>query len=582
MWNRLSNTEKYIFAIATFAALLFLYLLVDDSWLDFSIANDNSKEIGFVVEKENDVRFKRSNQFSWKKASRKIHLNNGDSLFTGSNSKSIVKLKDGTEVEIDENALVVFNFTETENGLDFKYKVISGSVSYQNKENQKVVITDTKTKKKKPETVNKTVMIPQKKSDKLLRPPRILFPNSNYNHEIAYDEFDKTKSARNLNVKWKGSLKKSEYEYQLSTQSDFSEPIDKKSINSQQTTTCDLTAGQYFVRVREKVGAQISEWSKVHSFTVTEKWPHKLPAPILTKNNIYFKAPAKGLPTIAWKKVENADHYLLQLSKTSDFTSKIDFKSTQLNFKWTNYEKGQYFFRVYAVKKSGVAGLSSEVGKIKIVIDKPLLSPVEPKEIFGKSPDDPGEPQEYKVEWTKLPIADSYQIQVAEDEKFTAPLQFEAKDANSVLTIPKPGTFKWRVRPLDASGKPITNFSDLGSIVYNLKVPLATPSLLEPDENITLYFQQNIPQVFWIEWSSVRQAEAYKLEIAKDPEFTNPVLTEIVADTKYLIQRKLPQGRLFWRVMAVGPDRTSHWSQARRMTVFAGRSAGIHNREEQQ
>jgi hypothetical protein len=589
MWNRLNKLERRILLTASVLSLLFLLLLLNDSWLDFNYSTNTQQEIGTVIEKANDVRYKRATKFMWRKARSKISLSNGDSIFTGANSKSKIQLKDGSILEIEENSLIVFNTSPGENQLDFKYRVLSGSMTVTDKENKKITIEDPVRIAKK--QIEKNIIEGKAKSTDSsksnspqvtkLAPPKITFPTQNYKFEIKFDDLGNSTSTRIIKTKWKGFNKNAEFEYQLATDSDFNQLLANQIISQNEFFSPELSKGNHFIRVREKLNSQVSAWSKVVAFEVIENRPEPLAAPILVRKNIQYKSPSEQPPIFAWRKVDGAAQYIFEISRFEDFSTKAELKVNDLNFKWKKFEKGDFYFRVYATKKNGYPGKISETGKITVLVEKPILSPVEPKEIFGKSPEDPGDPQEFKLEWSSQPLADKYEIQVSENEDFSAPIKLETSNPSSPVTIEKPGTFKWRVRPLDQDGKPLSGFSSPGAIVYNLKVPLASPQLIEPAENITLYFQKNLPQVFWLEWGSVRQAEAYKLEVSQNLDFTNPIVNELVKDTRYLIQKRLPQGKLYWRVMAIGTDRTSHWSSTRRMSVFAGKTAKIHNREDE-
>jgi hypothetical protein len=180
-----------------------------------------------------------------------------------------------------------------------------------------------------------------------------------------------------------------------------------------------------------------------------------------------------------------------------------------------------------------------------------------------------------------MPVAESYEVQLSADAKFTNPQIFKSKTEKTDILVQKPGTYQMRVRPIDEKGKPLTGYSDPVTITYTLKVPLVTPTLLEPADNTTLFFQKSENRIFWVEWRPVRQAENYILEIATDNAFKNVVLTKSLNKNRQLIKGDLPLGNLYWRVKAEGDNKSSSWSAARRMNIFAGRSADDSAREGQ-
>ena len=65
--------------------------------------------MGVISYKLNDTRHRGSNSMTWLSARKKQNIRLGDSLFTGENSQSQVVLKEGGEVNMGQNTLVVFN-----------------------------------------------------------------------------------------------------------------------------------------------------------------------------------------------------------------------------------------------------------------------------------------------------------------------------------------------------------------------------------------------------------------------------------------------------------------------------------------
>lgn len=620
MFSNLNKWERRIFAVALVCCLLFLFLLTDDSFFDWDSNSANLKTVGQVTESTNDVRHKITKQFLWKKAKTKTLVHAGDSMFTGKGSESRVRLIDGSEMVVRENSLVVFENIDGDMEMKFNFgsifgftgssklklqdcgntyeisgeqgqfeiqkdggckgarlKVYGGKVSVNGKvlgKDQNVALN-----KGLKEISNKPrVRAP---AQTLSGAPRVYSPKRDYVHKIQNDRFGKPMGARNFKIKWVSEVKKPAYEFEIANDPNFENVIGRYSIKVGELNTPIMPTGQYFARVRETT--KKTPWSSVFPFQVSLlEYDPNLAAPKLLTPRINYRAIGDKVPEFKWSDVKNADHYAFELSSTREFTTtqKLDLKKT--TYMWPSFASGQFYFRVAALAKSGTKSRYSEIGEIKVAVNRPVLEPVADLRIRGKSPDDPGDPQEVKLKWSKMPNADKYIVELSKDGSFKQPIRLESRTPASLMTVPAPGDYKWRVKPVDKAGRAITSYSDLGQIKYDLNVPLSSPKLMEPAQNMTMYFQKSGTRVFWMEWNPVRQADAYILEIAKDADFKNVLMTEKMKKTRILVQRSMPQGKLYWRVKAEGDggQKTSNWSEVRRMRVFSGKSAKVFEKED--
>lgn len=114
-------------AVGLIVAALFLFN--EDLYNRFiggAIHDDTSKPLmGVVTEKVNDTRYKNSALIFWVNTRNKQNVRAGDSLFAGVNSRAHVTLKDGNEMTLDQNSMVVFNelkITDLNMG-NFRFKV---------------------------------------------------------------------------------------------------------------------------------------------------------------------------------------------------------------------------------------------------------------------------------------------------------------------------------------------------------------------------------------------------------------------------------------------------------------------------
>lgn len=129
-FSGLTTAERVLIGLSVVGLIVASLLLFNEDlynrYIGGSIHDDTSMPLmGIVTEKTNDTRYKNSATILWVNARKKQNVRAGDSLFTGANSRTHVELKDGNEMTLDQNTLVVFNETKLMNLNmgNFRFKV---------------------------------------------------------------------------------------------------------------------------------------------------------------------------------------------------------------------------------------------------------------------------------------------------------------------------------------------------------------------------------------------------------------------------------------------------------------------------
>jgi hypothetical protein len=404
--------------------------------------------------------------------------------------------------------------------------------------------------------------------------PQIITPQAHEIREFKTNADGDVVENNRVKISWSFALPTSGFDVQVASNPDFKNPEMSFTTPVLSALTPALRPGKYYVRVRasDLLNDTPQPWAEVVPFQVTFTDAYKLKAPELLTKLIQHAVPSEKEPTVVWKPVEQAQKYILQFSHGADFISPATLQTKDTHITLTNYPAGTSYFRVFASTEKGTLGPASDIGQLHVISKKPVLNPVEPKIILGKSQDDHGEPQKFKLSWSDNKLAKSYVVQVSKDPGFRDRKQFVTRAPASEVVVPHPGETYWRVQPLDQQGQPLSTFSDNGNMNYILKVPLTNPTLIEPINAITLYYQRQEAAYIWLEWTPVNDANAYTLEVALDREFRQVVLTAQSPTSHYLVKQSLPPGKLYWRVRALGDfQRMSWWSDAREMNVYSGR-----------
>lgn len=377
-------------------------------------------------------------------------------------------------------------------------------------------------------------------------------------------------------VEWVAPEKLTDFTLQLSRTSDFAR-IDYQTQTKQKNWALPpLPSGTYYLRIQgHTVDQKTSSWSEATEFKLLlhAKKPEHPPAPVLVKNSIAVpkisarEPAAVATPLIAWKKVPEAKQYMVQIARDKNFKELLAKQALkQTEYSWSEFQPGQYYFRVFAQSPQNLSSPPSETGVL--IIDKGELSllPVSPKKSVGPSPTQ----QEFDLNWNSLPYAKSYLLEVARDDEFTNPVRTVIQANSYKLKTSEPGELKVRVVGLDNANNEVSEFSLPQSVIYSHRSPLNPPSLLEPFNNASIFLQSAAEPFIWLEWKKVPEAKMYIIEISKSPDFGKPLLKTQLSTNRFLIKDKLPLGKVYWRVKAVASDNNeeSQWTPAREFTLF--------------
>ncbi len=333
----------------------------------------------------------------------------------------------------------------------------------------------------------------------------------------------------------------------------------------------NLPNGSYYARVKDSSATK--PWSANLRFSVSILSKDRLPAPLLLTKSVSVEVPTEKPINLAWKKVDGAAKYILELANNPEFSGAKQFPSTKTTVQLEEVKNGRQFYRVTAATQKGTRGAPSETGTILGKVKELELTQVTSQTEIGKDGDSVPLGKEFNLQWKNLKIAQSYLVEISKDSKFKDPVKAVVKTNSKAMLLKDPSKYFWRVKPLGIDGKDLAGFSSPSDFSYDFKIPfLSSPVLSEPFADVTLYFQKDEGANIWLEWKAVKQALSYQVEVALTPDFKTLLFKNTVATRRYLVRNKLPQGKLYWRVKALGEaGKNSTWSESRRMSVDFGR-----------
>ncbi len=376
---------------------------------------------------------------------------------------------------------------------------------------------------------------------------------------------------------WSSRSKYLVYEIQVTDNEKFENPIISTQSEGLNLKTTPLKAGKYYSRLRGKIAEnKYSAWTTPIAWTIYVNEKKAIALELLNKN-INFNPSQIGRnpsslpnPVISWRKYPEAKKYLVELSKTPDFKDKIESETQNLQFKWSKYQLGNYFYRVTAKDAKSVLA-KSELGTVKVSVSNPELNP--PQKIHIKSDQAGAKAPEKSVplSWTRVPFANKYILEVDKNPDFKKAMKKEVTTNSGSINLSEPGKYHARVIAYDSS-QPITGYSNIQPVVYNYSARLSPPNAEEPRNKVNIFLQQDIEPLIWLVWVKDPRAIGYEIQVSTSPNFPSSklIINDKATDSRFLIKTKIPIGPIYWRVKAIAQksDETSSWSDARVFTLI--------------
>lgn len=234
--------------------------------------------------------------------------------------------------------------------------------------------------------------------------------------------------------------------------------------------------------------------------------------------------------------VTGAGNYRAQVARDRDFRTGIAegvFNTPEIKF--AELADGDYFLRARAVDALGLEGRDAVFAfRLKARPEPPLAS----------APAANGKLRATTAEfaWAAQPEANTYRLQVAEDESFTRIIHDEAVAGEAFTSKPMPfGEYFWRVRSIKGAG-PAADAGPWGDIrKFALRPPPKTPE--PPEESASgLMFS----------WAA-EPGQTFLFQVARDALFASLVIERNLTEPRITVPAPQP-GTYFLRVRAVDAD----------------------------
>jgi hypothetical protein len=201
---------------------------------------------------------------------------------------------------------------------------------------------------------------------------------------------------------------------------------------------------------------------------------------------------------------------------------------------------GEYFWTVSRDDR-----VTGEVRKF-IVVEDNVIVPISPKdETIPYVGDNPMVP----LRWTEAQHVTMYEVELARDRAFRD-IVIKKQSRTPVLAVEKltEGRYYWRVRGVYPDG--VASATDNGvSFSLSRTIALQQPELLSPADTERRSVA-SLKKGLQFAWRPVEGSAEYRVEIARDPRFSQPIFVE-TKQPGAVVSENLGEGQFFWRVTAI-------------------------------
>lgn len=497
-WNKDWNIPAFLIVNIVLFSLLFYYDL------NRKVDIDTIESIGTITFKFNHIERKYDSQVIWRSLETNSEIKNRDIIRTFENSDAVIKLKDGTEIHLDENSMIYLDLLDSVPNIGFEngsMRVLNqardenGNVKVKAGQNATITLTgNARLDKSSNDEYNLSI---ETGKATLERDGNKQVIDKNNNASITSTSVNTFKSAIILNspenqkkipttssdtpiiFNW-ASINANEFKLEISLSRNFTSPI-KTLTTSANSASVTLKTGSYYWRV-----GRINQESNKYEYSETRKillYKENLFQTYSPENGkVFSTANAKSIK-FSWSAINTASSYFLEIAKDSAFSSPKTIQLSTTSYTVNDLKPGNYFWKV--TPKSNLADISfspsavssftvgsgekEETKEVKKVKEEEAKESKNVKEDETKHSDNklketevhPKNKQEILLseditknnillQWAHKSNVESYKIQVSKNSSFNPVLINKTSvDSNLYIeNIKESGTYYWRYAPI--------------------------------------------------------------------------------------------------------------------------------------
>jgi hypothetical protein len=571
-----------IVAAGTAVITTFAFLYYKD--ITKKVQAGSSEIIGTITYKRKIAERKYTGQVIWEGLEYNIPVYNNDSIRTADQSEAVVELKDGTEIKLNENSMILLSLDKNQFNIEFNQGSIStsrGDASGNIKDlniksgntNVSIKNSNVKLSQNKAGDLNLSVAkgnasISTGKGEETLGTDQAVVIDNKSGSTVKLDtgielitpeedSYHLTVSGKKkIDFSWKNPVGKYIVNFELSDNELFSRIINKKIVKYN-NFSAELNKGIYYWRIRAlQEGTKKQKLSESRRFTVL--WDEPVLAISPANREIIGYKNALPVVNFKWTKSEIASGYKYTLATDPAMNNILmTLETVQNSLVLDTLNKGSYYWRIEKI--TGLKNIP-ELAPGSVfefsINEKEIIGP--PELIF------PGyakqfsklllEKQSITFTWKNNPDIKDYLFSVAKDDRFENIIHNEVSKVNfvSLDKILQTGNYFWRVTGRIGENESIPSETRTFSVIDMEEIRLIIPeknAVLEPEED-------EKSAVVRFSWKGSEIKGKYKLQISGSEDFSSLYNETIVRFPSSSAVIQVNPGRYYWKVSLLDEEET--------------------------
>ncbi|MGE8720869.1 FecR domain-containing protein [Leptospira terpstrae] len=510
----LDKRDRLVLFTLLGVAILFSLLFYLD--INRKIGIGDREVVGTIFFKNNIVQRKFEDEVIWEKLENNSPLTNKDTIRSEAYSDALIRLKDGTEINIDENSMFNLDLTGEEPNLEFtqgslevkkndtqpnqlkitsagsEINVDSGNVKIERSKERELSLFVEKGKTTVKQQDGKSVAVEEGKKAEFKKtgieikkiPVVLIAPSS---QKLFYAEPEEVP----VHFQWKIESGYENPILEVSRSPNFQMTLINEKVEGNQADF-KLKEGTFYwrLKVKNKVGSG-NEFSEINKFFVTKLESFQGESP--ENGTIIPFVQTYPLTTITWTKLTTANTYKLIVSNSPKLVNPIKQLETTANqISYDDLKEGTYYWKVIA--KSSFPDTKDRESQVLSFIIKKQNSVPAPKWLRPSSGTEISSEEIQQNQailiWDGNAELKSYQVKVAKDSKM-ASVVFSEETASNFL-VPNwnqlgKGTFFATIIGKSKEGKETETSSLLSFTIVDKKKktePIEDPTEIKPDRKL--------------------------------------------------------------------------------------------------
>lgn len=547
---------KFWTSLSILIALFFMAFCSYYLYREFSarVGKSGGEMIGSITFKKRSASRRYTESVVWEEIAQESPVYNYDAIRTLEYSSAVISLKDGTNIELDQNTMLVvilsakgvdINFDTggvsaksaagarkliTLNSRDASIALDSGDISV-NSSDRGVDIA-LASGNAKVETAGGAVNISADQTASLKDGKIKSEKRSLFTEYPAHNSYMLSLEKRiPVNFRWR-SEPEGEVRVEISGNSAFINPV-SSFVSRSGSRMIDLPPGDYYWRLIS--GRNKSFPSK---FTIMQDRKPELIYPRM--NQEVTLSEDVGLLTFRWEGSKFAAGYEITVARDSAMKDVAFRLSSKINTISTGgLGSGTWYWTAKSMYPEGIAAGEMVSGPNRFTVEKMQFAlsrpvPIDPGPVTTAGP--------FILYWKGVQGAEHYSVDIASDPEFKK-IVLTSDTRNTFLRviekIPE-GSYYWRIVALRGSSS--SDKSDTAPLLITKPVQI---TLLSPQAGAVLYTR---PEVINFTWKDPNQGDKYLVEISERSDFSRISMT-LESDLHSVTGESPGAGSYFWRVV---------------------------------